>query len=267
MARSVTLALRHALTSLTLLLCLFNVPIWAAPATANAVCQATPKSSAPAGSHWYYRVDRSSQRKCWYLAAQGQTVRRAVSRVTSRTQKVANVAPFPTTDPIVMKPPSEFKPTDEAYWLVEQASLTASTLDAQTLNPPVAPTALPASGAMPPQQDNAEETPQSDSRLEELIEPLVSGDQTVSAPARERMSTIKFGLLALALTSLLASLTLYIVGLIGVGRPAPILDLNRKAPLQKRATPGWLQSSRSPERKREHSARELLTPGAKQQAA
>src|SRR5829696_8295935 len=101
MARSVTLALRHALTSLTLLLCLFNVPIWAAPATANAVCQATPKSSA-AGSHWYYRVDRSSQRKCWYLAAQGQTVRRAVSRVTSRTQKVANVAPFPTTDPIVM---------------------------------------------------------------------------------------------------------------------------------------------------------------------
>jgi hypothetical protein len=40
-------------------------------------CLTAPKSAGPAGSHWYYRLDRANQRKCWYLqpvsrpAAQG----------------------------------------------------------------------------------------------------------------------------------------------------------------------------------------------------
>jgi hypothetical protein len=30
-------------------------------------CLAAPKSSAPESGHWYYRTDRATQRKCWYL--------------------------------------------------------------------------------------------------------------------------------------------------------------------------------------------------------
>lgn len=30
-------------------------------------CLAAPNASSPAGQHWYYRIDRVKQRKCWYL--------------------------------------------------------------------------------------------------------------------------------------------------------------------------------------------------------
>jgi hypothetical protein len=32
-------------------------------------CLTAPKSSAPESGHWYYRTDRATQRKCWYLRA------------------------------------------------------------------------------------------------------------------------------------------------------------------------------------------------------
>ena len=34
-------------------------------------CQAAPKGSAPQGTRWYYRTDRTTQRKCWFLAEPG----------------------------------------------------------------------------------------------------------------------------------------------------------------------------------------------------
>jgi len=38
--------------------------------TALAVdCLTAPNSSAPPNSHWYYRTDRTQQRKCWYIRA------------------------------------------------------------------------------------------------------------------------------------------------------------------------------------------------------
>ena len=38
-------------------------------------CKTTPGSSAPTGQHWYYRVNRSDQRHCWYLGAESTKVR------------------------------------------------------------------------------------------------------------------------------------------------------------------------------------------------
>jgi hypothetical protein len=34
-------------------------------------CRTKPGTSAPLGLHWYYRIDRASNRHCWYLHAQG----------------------------------------------------------------------------------------------------------------------------------------------------------------------------------------------------
>jgi hypothetical protein len=34
---------------------------------ASEECRARPDFSAPAGSHWYYRIDRIGQRRCWFL--------------------------------------------------------------------------------------------------------------------------------------------------------------------------------------------------------
>jgi hypothetical protein len=38
-------------------------------------CKTKPDSPAPAGSHWYYRVNRTDQRHCWYLGPEGRKVR------------------------------------------------------------------------------------------------------------------------------------------------------------------------------------------------
>ncbi|MCC6777872.1 MAG: hypothetical protein IT537_14755 [Hyphomicrobiales bacterium] len=37
-------------------------------------CAAKPTSTAPRGSHWYYRLDRSTNRRCWFLAPEGERV-------------------------------------------------------------------------------------------------------------------------------------------------------------------------------------------------
>ena len=62
-----------------LLVALSAVTLSATPGSAatTETCIAAPNSTAPDGSHWYFRTDRATQRKCWYLAAQGQKVHRA----------------------------------------------------------------------------------------------------------------------------------------------------------------------------------------------
>ena len=47
-------------------------------------CRAKPDGSAPAGLHWYYRVDRANNRHCWYLHEQGMRVHSPISP-TSRS--------------------------------------------------------------------------------------------------------------------------------------------------------------------------------------
>lgn len=45
----------------------------AAASTTNAAsdCLASPKGIAPQGQHWFYRLERSTKRQCWYLRAEG----------------------------------------------------------------------------------------------------------------------------------------------------------------------------------------------------
>jgi hypothetical protein len=40
-----------------------------AGAARAADCLAAPDAAAPPNSHWFYRTDRTTQRKCWYLRA------------------------------------------------------------------------------------------------------------------------------------------------------------------------------------------------------
>jgi hypothetical protein len=50
-------------------------------------CLSGPKGTAPQGSHWYYRVERSSGRHCWYLGSEGQKVRSVSERTSQQTRK------------------------------------------------------------------------------------------------------------------------------------------------------------------------------------
>jgi hypothetical protein len=50
-------------------------------------CLSGPKGTAPKGSHWYYRVDRSTGRHCWYIGAEGQRMRSVSERTSQQTRK------------------------------------------------------------------------------------------------------------------------------------------------------------------------------------
>jgi len=53
--------------------------------TANARaddCISAPNSPAPRGSHWYYRLDWATQRKCWYVRAPGQASQQVAAVTT-----------------------------------------------------------------------------------------------------------------------------------------------------------------------------------------
>ncbi len=37
-------------------------------------CLSAPNEQTPAGSHWYYRIERGTKRHCWYLREEGEKV-------------------------------------------------------------------------------------------------------------------------------------------------------------------------------------------------
>ncbi len=53
-------------------------------------CLSRPGGVAPRGSHWFYRIERPSGRRCWYLGAEGTKVRRATA-----AERKAAAAPSP----------------------------------------------------------------------------------------------------------------------------------------------------------------------------
>jgi tetratricopeptide (TPR) repeat protein len=59
-------------------------------------CLAAPNSAAPEGSHWYYRIDRATQGKCWYVRATDQAAQQAASQAT--------LAAASTSTPALKKP-------------------------------------------------------------------------------------------------------------------------------------------------------------------
>jgi hypothetical protein len=50
-------------------------------------CLSGPKGETPPGSHWYYRIDRSTKRQCWYLREEGDNLSQAAPRSTSPSAK------------------------------------------------------------------------------------------------------------------------------------------------------------------------------------
>jgi len=89
---------------------------------AAAECNTKPGLSAPAGRHWYYRINHASKRQCWYLGAEGLRVHERAAR--------SPAAPQPKTD------------------AAEPAAVTAETAPAAIAPPaPVAAAPPPEGGA------------------------------------------------------------------------------------------------------------------------
>src|SRR5262249_46563373 len=92
-----------ALVATTLLA--WSVSVGAPTITARADdCLAEPNSSAPAGSHWYYHMDRATQRKCWYIRATDQPAGAATAQGTSDPASLPPASPIPPEKPATPSP-------------------------------------------------------------------------------------------------------------------------------------------------------------------
>ncbi|SDP40499.1 hypothetical protein [Afipia sp. GAS231] len=64
-------------------------------------CLTAPKDKTPAGSHWYYRLERGTKRQCWYLRDENDKSARAAPQ-DSTDEAAADPAP-PPARPAVRK--------------------------------------------------------------------------------------------------------------------------------------------------------------------
>ncbi len=88
-------------------------------------CLAGPNSPSPPGSHWYYRLERPSQRKCWYLGPEGREVHATSAKVRVAAKK--SVAPVTTaTAKVKTNAASQTVPADKPSASVETQSANSS---------------------------------------------------------------------------------------------------------------------------------------------
>ena len=87
-------------------------------------CLAAPKGATPSGSHWYYRIDRTTKRQCWYLREESDKADDKFARAA------APPASAPAPPPAVAEPAPEQAPTTisrksiadaRAEWISQQA--------------------------------------------------------------------------------------------------------------------------------------------------
>lgn len=98
-------------------------------------CLSAPKGTAPAGSHWFYHLDRS-KKKCWYL---GEAKNKAAKTATTTAQQPPAAAAPDTTTADATPPQSQPAP--------QQPAMRKSVADAHAEWPSVQAATVPAPSA------------------------------------------------------------------------------------------------------------------------
>jgi hypothetical protein len=183
------------------LLVTYGIILSSNPAFAVDECLAAPNAPAPAGSHWYYRLERSTERKCWYVREQRQETRAAPPKM-----RPAAVTPAPraTQTAVDQSTPieqveREAQPTQPAWASGEQAPTVAFV--AQASDAPASANAIQAeqSGADRPNVQAASATAAPDAAGETAGQATIA-TQTAkpTTPASTRMLLIVPAVLAFA---------------------------------------------------------------------
>jgi hypothetical protein len=102
-------------------------------------CRGKPGASAPPGSNWHYRVDRVSQRRCWFLSSDDPRVHAAAGR----TNSLANREPSGSTAGAVKQQPVADRDEGTDDPRLESVAFLRDQTDQEL--------ATPASDASPPQ--------------------------------------------------------------------------------------------------------------------
>lgn len=156
-------------------------------------CLRAPNGTAPTGSHWYYFVDRSTGRHCWYLGAQGKKVRSARGSLLSDQQ--AAQPSEPAAEPANQPAPPSTPLAGTAGPIATFFSQYWPTLSAPAEIVRQAPASVGNNDAKEPvQEDSEDDMP--------LVWPVLTAADadmpSVSAVRHEHMLAILVGALALA---------------------------------------------------------------------
>lgn len=132
-----------------------SVKATAAPAAEPAAqneCLSGPKGATPAGAHWYYRIEKGTKRKCWYLADEVAKTKKAAAPTQVSSDTAEADTPPPTKITPAPKQETPKKPMQKSV-ANARAELTAGTDDdpslAETTWPP-----MPSSAAADVRADN-----------------------------------------------------------------------------------------------------------------
>ena len=137
-------------------------------ARAEDTCASAPGAAAPKGQHWYYRIDRATQRKCWYLHAIMATPSRAAAELpAAHSQPAAPVATPQWPSAAMPQTTNAASTTDEPETISNPANEVVGTqpeprvteLKVKTVNAPSIATTAPPEPATP-EQTNEPSMPQ-----------------------------------------------------------------------------------------------------------
>ena len=100
-------------------------------------CLTSPNSAAPEGKRWFYRTDRATQRKCWYLRAPGEATQRTDAQAPSavapaKKRSATDNATASAGAPLVMPSPS-LKPQSAPMSSATTADFVAQSMPAGIL--------------------------------------------------------------------------------------------------------------------------------------
>jgi hypothetical protein len=256
MARKGLSVLPNAIAVLAISLGALTITTWSGLADAAAACNPAPKASAPQGSHWYYHLDRTSQRKCWYLAEEGRRTKMAAPRAASLTRNALPSSPAMNSSDEQAPPPAELKPAEK---LLDSPAIQAGPMKPDAPSDEQASSSLTSAAQEPSraqaqQADATVEVQKSTAIDPPPAQPFVLQASVANQPTDVSMGTIKSGLLVFAASFILASLILYAAVAAGARKQVRIVDLNKKLHLRRPTTPvGAIKSQRLAEQDRDDS--------------
>jgi hypothetical protein len=122
-------------------------------------CLSGPKGAAPAGSHWYYHLDRTTKKQCWYVGeAKGRGTRAATAQQQPASAPEATAADAAQPQAQPSPQPAMHKSVAEAHaeWTSPQAAAApAATADANQASA----AAADSSAVATPADANAQSSP------------------------------------------------------------------------------------------------------------
>ncbi|MEA2877054.1 MAG: hypothetical protein QOF14_2250 [Hyphomicrobiales bacterium] len=171
--------------------------------SAAETCIAAPNAPAPQGSHWYYRLERATQRKCWRLVK--------LDREPQGVAKQAAAAPEPDEEDAA--PVAQRSGGPQHGWLTRSASAVPETPAPTQSTPEPADDQAAAPPPVPGAQEQAIEAaaPVAPVQAAEPKQPNVAVQDPVVAASGPGMTQFVF--LAIAGIGLFAAAIFFVVGL------------------------------------------------------